>query len=335
MIQIGGYNPLGIFQIMKCICVLLFTSVLAIAMPQSVVAEDTPDLESQITSLQQRLNAIQLGYSRIAETLDSQEDQNDFFLQAVLPIFESRCFECHTETKQKGELRLDTLEFMLEGGETQPAVVPGSPDESLFIRAIRHTEELKMPEKQKLPQGEIDILAAWVAIGAPWPEDGDPSAKPQPTALRAPAVKAREVPKVTFALGKGAPISFDRDIRPILSDNCSACHGPDQNKRKAKLHFDVETAAFSELPSGRRAIVPGDLENSQIFQRIAAHNPDDVMPPSDFRKSLSKKQIELIGRWILQGAKWESHWAFVPPERPATPAVQAAGRIENDIDRFA
>ena len=298
-------------------------------------AQEEPDLQNKVSTLQEQLNSLQLGYARIVASADTQAAKDDLFRHAVLPILETRCFKCHTEEKQKGELRLDSLAHALEGGETEPAIIPGNPDESLLIRAIRRSEKLKMPKKEGLPQGEIDILTAWVALGAPWPESDPSEAAPVevPQAEVIPT-KAKDVPKVSLALEIGDPISFNRDIRPILSDTCSACHGPDQNARKASLRFDVEDVAFGELPSGRRAVVPGDLEGSQLFQRIAAQDSDDIMPPSDFHKSLNQEQIELIGRWILQGAKWESHWAFTPPERPKTPLVQAAGRIVNDIDNF-
>jgi len=108
------------------------------------------------------------------------------------------------------------------------------------------------------------------------------------------------------------PISFDLDIRPILTENCFACHGPDESKRKAKLHFDTRDGAFSR-PS---VIVPGDTAKSRLIQRITNDDPDEHMPPPDSGHALTQRQIALLTRWIAEGAKWDLHWAYVAPTRP-------------------
>jgi hypothetical protein len=139
----------------------------------------------------------------------------------------------------------------------------------------------------------------------------------------------------SFALlGGAAPLDFNRDIRPILSDHCYACHGPDEAKRKAGLRLDVRENAFQELKSGARAIVPGDVSNSALVRRITSNDPDEVMPPPDGGKPLSLAQIELLTRWVKEGAPWAKHWAFVPPERPPLPAVKHPQWPRNEIDYF-
>src|SRR5688500_10093034 len=99
--------------------------------------------------------------------------------------------------------------------------------------------------------------------------------------------------------GTGAPsptIDFNRQIRPILSEHCFACHGPDENKRKAGLRLDLQEEATKALKSGERAIVPGNLTNSALVQRVLATDPDDVMPPPKHQKPLSREQIDLLRR---------------------------------------
>ena len=108
-------------------------------------------------------------------------------------------------------------------------------------------------------------------------------------------------------------VRFNRDIRPILSENCYFCHGPDDNARQSDLRFDTEQGAKEY------AIVEGDSEASELFARISSEDADMVMPPPDSERSLSKDQIELIAKWIDQGAAYEGHWSFIPPERPPLP----------------
>ncbi len=112
-------------------------------------------------------------------------------------------------------------------------------------------------------------------------------------------------------------IDFNRDIKPILSDKCYACHGPDGDQRQGGgddgLRFDTKEGAFAEL-DGVFAIVPGDLEASGMIQRITADDPEERMPPTDHRKSLSKREQSLLVRWVQQGANWSQHWAYVAPQ---------------------
>ena len=130
------------------------------------------------------------------------------------------------------------------------------------------------------------------------------------------------------------PIDFNRDIRPILSDKCFACHGPDATTKKIKLRLDSEAAATADLGRGRRAVVPGDIENSQLVRRITAADEAMRMPPADSGHKLTDAEIRLLTEWIRQGAKWQQHWAFVPPVKPSLPQVQNKSWPKNEIDYF-
>ena len=126
------------------------------------------------------------------------------------------------------------------------------------------------------------------------------------------------------------PIRFDRDIRPLLSEHCFACHGP--GKQEAGLRLDDGPATLALLESGERAIVPGDTASSALIARIVATDPDTVMPPPHFHKELSEAQKDLLTRWIASGAPYEQHWSFRKIVRPEVPA--APGDPGNPIDRF-
>src|SRR6266404_4889031 len=128
-------------------------------------------------------------------------------------------------------------------------------------------------------------------------------------------------------------VDFSRDILPIFSDNCFKCHGPDEKSRKGKLRLDTKEGAF-RVKDGQSVIVPGKGAGSELFRRITTTNQDDLMPPSESNHKLTAKQIELIKRWIDQGAKWGQHWAFNPIANPKPPAVKDRRLPVNEIDRF-
>jgi len=140
------------------------------------------------------------------------------------------------------------------------------------------------------------------------------------------------------AATRGAP-DFNRDVLPILSDNCFTCHGPDEQTRKAKLRLDTREGA---LRTKDPVIIPGRPSQSELIRRVAAKDPDDVMPPPESKRKLSAAQVETLRRWVADGAKWSAHWAWVPPQRPAVPVVQTSRfkvqgsrlEIRNPIDHF-
>jgi Protein of unknown function (DUF1553)/Protein of unknown function (DUF1549)/Concanavalin A-like lectin/glucanases superfamily/Planctomycete cytochrome C len=129
------------------------------------------------------------------------------------------------------------------------------------------------------------------------------------------------------------PVEFNRDIRPILSDKCYTCHGPDKERRLSKVRFDIETEAKQDL-GGRFAIVPGDPAKSEMIRRITAAEPARRMPPVSSGRTLTSNEIQLLQTWIAQGAKWERHWSFIPPRRRPLPEVKNRSWARNEIDYF-
>jgi hypothetical protein len=132
-------------------------------------------------------------------------------------------------------------------------------------------------------------------------------------------------------------VSYNFHIRPILSDKCFACHGPDANKREAGLRLDLEETAFLPLKEtkGAFALVPGKPEESELFRRVSSTDPAYQMPtPESHLGLLSSEEIQLVKRWIAQGAKYEKHWAFVAPRKAALPKVNQEKWAQNEIDYF-
>jgi hypothetical protein len=126
-----------------------------------------------------------------------------------------------------------------------------------------------------------------------------------------------------------APLEYNRDVRPILAENCFRCHGPDSAARKADLRLDRREVAI-ELG----AITPGDTEASTLVERIFATDPTEVMPPPSTKKSLTSAQKEVLKRWITDGAEYQPHWSFIAPKRPIPPTVRDESWVRNPIDRF-
>ena len=137
------------------------------------------------------------------------------------------------------------------------------------------------------------------------------------------------------------PVDFNRDIRPILSDNCYHCHGPDASSRKSGLRLDLHANALAGGRSDLASIVPGKPDESELIARIFSHDPEEIMPTPDTNKTLTAAQKDLLRRWILEGAKWDEHWAYVAPKRPAVPplagtqpSVDRPTLPSNPIDAF-
>jgi hypothetical protein len=146
-----------------------------------------------------------------------------------------------------------------------------------------------------------------------------------------PQTSAAQTPKES---GKDGPIDFARQIRPILSENCFRCHGPDAEERKARLRLDTREGALGRLRKGRHALVPGKPAEIELIARITAVDSAQRMPPAKTNKHLTAEQIDLLRRWVEQGAKWSEHWAFVVPRRPDLPAVQDRAWPKNPLDGF-
>jgi hypothetical protein len=125
------------------------------------------------------------------------------------------------------------------------------------------------------------------------------------------------------------PLQYNRDIRPILFDTCFACHGPDSAARKADLRLDQRDAAVTA-----NAIVPGKPDESEMIRRILSTDPDEVMPPPATKKTLTDAQKEKLTRWVREGAEYQLHWSFIPPQRLTAPQVKNAAWVRNPIDQF-
>ena len=138
---------------------------------------------------------------------------------------------------------------------------------------------------------------------------------------------------VATAAADDGTVSFNWDVRPILSENCYACHGPDGAERKADLRFDDRASLIDEDRKGGPVIDPDDPAGSELVLRITSDNPSDRMPPPEHGDALTSEQVEILKRWVAQGAPYEPHWSLVKPKRPEPPAI-AADWIRNDIDRF-
>jgi hypothetical protein len=128
-------------------------------------------------------------------------------------------------------------------------------------------------------------------------------------------------------------VDFNRDIQPILSQNCFPCHGPDAEKREADLRLDTRSGALEDR-GDYAAIVPGDLTASEVVKRIENDDEDERMPPADSNLQLTKNQIDLIKRWIAAGAEFRIHWAFIRPETPTSPPIEDTNWPRNEIDFF-
>lgn len=130
------------------------------------------------------------------------------------------------------------------------------------------------------------------------------------------------------------PLTFNRDVRPLLAEACFHCHGPDSVKRKADLRLDTEAGFFGRDGGAEAVVIPGEAEASSLYGRLISEDPDEIMPPPDSHRELSPGQIAVVKRWIEEGAKWQPHWSFVAPEKSDGPEVSDPAWVSNPIDRF-
>lgn len=147
------------------------------------------------------------------------------------------------------------------------------------------------------------------------------------------------IPLVSLMLISGASVAaggvqFNKDIRPLLSENCFHCHGPDPGSRKAGLRLDTKEGFFASTDKRGPTVVAGKPEDSPMFQRLVSQDPDEHMPPAETHKELKSSEIELVRQWIAEGAVWQPHWSFIKPERSEIPAVKSTSWVRNPIDAF-
>ncbi len=129
-------------------------------------------------------------------------------------------------------------------------------------------------------------------------------------------------------------IQFSIHVKPILSDKCYTCHGPDENARKSDLRFDTADGLYKKSINGNRAFVGGNLKKSESIQRILSEDPADIMPPEDAHLALSTREKAILIKWVEQGAKWKKHWAFIAPQKSELPTVNESWKTNNEIDTF-
>ena len=247
------------------------------------------------------------------------------FNRDIRPILAASCLACHgpNETARQADLRLDTEDFI------GSIVVPGDAQASpLFQRLTTGDPVARMPPASSggsLSDAQIDAVRRWIDGGAHWGE------------ARAAAADAPP--------GAGRVVDFAREVRPILSENCFTCHGPDAGSRQRALRLDVQEGPFADRGEfGGPVIVAGAAEDSLLIHRITAGDLTQRMPyrrgfessvmPGLEDDALTEEEIETLRLWIDQGAEWQAHWAFIPPERPLLPPVADGDWVRNPIDRF-
>nr|MCS5582289.1 DUF1549 domain-containing protein [Pseudomonadales bacterium] len=136
------------------------------------------------------------------------------------------------------------------------------------------------------------------------------------------------------AASAAEPISFNKQIRPILADRCFACHGPDSAQRVSDMRLDQQETIFMELPAGEFRGVRGNPTESELIHRILSEDADQKMPPADSGKTLNAQEIKLIKQWISEGADWNQHWAYEAPQHPPLPRPIRKWQQNNPIDLF-
>ena len=209
-------------------------------------------------------------------------------------------------------LRLDRPDFVTA------MVVPGDAEASALYRRLTHADVIqRMPPSSSgfsLTQEQIESVRQWIDAGAEWGAE-----------LAATAATGIQI--------AGRSVDFNREIRPILSRNCFACHGPDAQKRQMGLRLDsLEGMVEARTGFGGPVIVPGNAADSLLYQRISAQLEGFRMPYN--REALTDSEIENVRLWIEQGAQWQSHWAFIAPLRPQPPVVANREWSHNPIDNF-
>ena len=242
---------------------------------------------------------------RAASVQDSAQPVE--FNRDIRPILAEACFACHgpAETTRQADLRLDTSDFI------GTAVVPGDAEGSPLFQRVTTDEPIgRMPPASSgrpLTTAQIDVVRRWIDAGAEWESD----------------LAATNVGGTGIA---GRTVDFAREVRPILSEHCFSCHGPDEQARQRGLRLDVPEGPFADRGQfGGPVIIAGNPADSPLFHRITASDAETRMPyrrglrtsvvPGRDDDALTNAEVETLRVWIDQGAEWQSHWAFIPPER--------------------
>ena len=261
-----------------------------------------------------------------AATGQQEPTQPVEFNRDIRPILSEACGACHgpSEAERQANLRLDTDDFI--GTVVVPHDAAGSP---LFQRLTTEGAIGRMPpvsSGRSLTPEQIEVVRRWIDSGAAWGAE----------------MAASDTGGASMSV---RTVDFAREVRPILSENCFTCHGPDEQARQRGLRLDVAEGPFSERGTfGGPVIVPGNAADSLLIHRVTATDLTARMPyrrgedssliPGRVDDRLTDTEIETLQLWIDQGADWQSHWAFIPPERRAVPPVSDAEWARNPIDDF-
>ncbi|HYW32343.1 MAG TPA: PSD1 and planctomycete cytochrome C domain-containing protein [Gemmatimonas sp.] len=271
-----------------------------------------------------------------AATPVAAQSPDDYFESRVRPVLARQCAECHSDGRVRGRLKVTTRADLLTGGKSGPAIVPGDPDASLLIKAIRHEiAKMEMPkDAPPLSPRDIEGLVEWVRMGAPWPES-------TPRIVLAASASG----EVDGGMTPGARI-FHNKVRPVLEQKCFACHTSDE---RGGLRLDSRERI---LKGGGRgpAVVPGNPEQSLIVAALR-HEREDLRMPRNAAK-LSDAEIQGFVEWIQAGAEWSKaeapiavqrraisktereFWSFRPHQVIKVPTPAKSGWAQTDIDRL-
>lgn len=236
------------------------------------------------------------------KTVDPAPGTAEYYTQKVEPILDDNCYSCHAEG-QSGGLRLDSFAAILKGGKRGAPIVPGDPDTSLLIQAIRRTGTLKMPPKHALEPSEVDVLVAWVKAGAKGagPVVDTVSKAEAPASTPAPVAEPTiaKVSAVTTAHPQGAMSDadfFENNVRPILANNCYSCHG---DATSGGLKLDSREALLKGGNHGP-VLVPGDPDKSLMI--TAVHQSTALKMPKGGK--LTPQEVADLTEWVKHGAVW-------------------------------
>ncbi len=258
-----------------------------------------------------------------------------YFESTIQPIFKNNCYACHTAAAMSG-LRVDSMEALLKGGNSGPAIVPGNPDKSLLILAVRQTDnDLKMPKGGKLKPEEVAALEKWIQAGAPGPG----------VAVATPAAVSAASTGGVVGVASPAGDFFESRVRPVFANNCYACHTA---AAMSGLRLDSLAALLKGGNSGP-AIVPGDPDKSLLIQAVK-QTGELKMPKGGH---LKPEEITVLVDWVKMGAPWpnsatapaipagptitpeqKNFWSFKPIHEPAVPSVQDRKWASSDLDKF-
>src|SRR6202045_5124439 len=248
-----------------------------------------------------------------ADDSPPSKEQVQFFKEKVRPILTESCYPCHADAAM-GKLRLDSREGLLKGDSKGPTIVPGDPEKSLLVEAVRQTGALKMPLNGKLEEQQIADLIAWIKMGGPW-------GQPAQAESKTPAATAPPASAAAAASSVGEDF-FETKVRPIFANVCSNCHG---DTATSGLRVDSRE---SLLKGGSRgpAIVPNDADKSLLIQ--AVRQTGELKMPKGGK--LAPEEVQSLIEWVNRGAPWAAR-EHAEPVAPAVSAATANSSVGEDF----